>query len=50
MHMENLTSDFNCKTETRDVATDAKVFETDMEIKSNCINGKVCFIDKQSIY
>ncbi|XP_065363111.1 rho GTPase-activating protein 21 isoform X2 [Calliphora vicina] len=32
--------DINSKFETKDVATEMEIFETEMEIKSTCINGK----------
>lgn len=42
VHMESLPGiDINSKFETKDVATEMEIFETEMEIKSTCINGKV---------
>lgn len=37
----HIDGEFNGKMETKDVSTEMDVFETEMEIKSSCINGKV---------
>lgn len=42
VHIDDVIADINGKLETKDVATEMEVFETEMEIKSSCINGKVC--------
>ncbi|XP_049312254.1 rho GTPase-activating protein 21 isoform X3 [Bactrocera dorsalis] len=40
VHIDDVIADINGKLETKDVATEMEVFETEMEIKSSCINGK----------
>ncbi|KAM7348294.1 rho GTPase activating protein at 19D isoform 2-T3 [Cochliomyia hominivorax] len=41
VHIDSIPSiDINSKFETKDVATEMEIFETEMEIKSTCINGK----------
>lgn len=39
IHIENVP-EMNGKLETKDVATEVEVFETEMEVKSSCIYGK----------
>lgn len=39
IHIENVP-EINGKLETKDVATEVEVFETEMEVKSSCIYGK----------
>ncbi|XP_037807563.1 rho GTPase-activating protein 21 isoform X2 [Lucilia sericata] len=41
VHIDSIPSiDITSKFETKDVATEMEIFETEMEIKSTCINGK----------
>lgn len=42
VHIDSIPGiDLNGKLETKDVATDMEIFETEMEIKSSSIHGKV---------